>query len=141
MTEDLEEKVANLEKRVSALEEAFDTGPIPSEEKKRDTSVNEFLREKGVTNTTSAVNIVLAIAVFNDRFRGADSFSASDLSDLIREARQKPPTNINDCINRNISKGYMAVDKRGGNRKKRWYVTNTGRDFVDDNLNANGRNH
>ena len=141
MAKDLEARVADLENRVSALEEAFHTSPIPIEEKMRDTSANEFLREKGVTNTTSAVNTVLAIAVFNDRFRGADSFSVSDLSDLIRDARQKPPTNINDCINRNISKGYMAVDKRGGGRKKRWYVTNSGRDFVDDDLNANGQNN
>lgn len=140
MTKDLEVRVTNLEKRVSALENASHVSFPESGGKKRGLSVNEFLREKGVTSTTSGVNIVLAIAVYNDRFRGADSFSASDLNDLIREARLKPLTNVNDRINQNVSKGYMAVDKPGEGRKKRWYVTNSGYEFVDSNFNDNEQN-
>lgn len=140
MTTDLEARISDLEKRVSALEKGPHADSAGIRGKKPNLSVNEFLREKRVISATSAVNLVLAIAVYNERFRGADSVSANNLRDLIREAKQKSPTNINDCINRNVSKGYIAEDKFGEDRKKRWYVTTSGNDYVDSNFKDNEQN-
>ena len=140
MAKDLEARVTDLEKRVLALEKGTDGFSSENKKTKRTQSVNEFLREKRVVSATSAVNLVMAIAVYNERFRGADTASANDLRNLIREAKQKSPTNIHDCINKNVSKGYIAEDTPGDDRKKRWYVTNSGIDFVDNNFNDDEQN-
>ena len=140
MTNDLETRVANLENRVSTLEKRTHGISSESREKKRTQSVSEFLLEKQVTRTTSRSNLVLAVAVYRERFRGAESFSVIELRELIREAKQKLPSNINDCICRYIPKGYIAEDKLGEDRKKRWYVTTSGNDYVDNNFNDNEQN-
>ena len=142
MTKDLEVRVTNLENRVSALENTSHVSFPESGGKKRNPSVNEFLREKGVTRKTSVVNLVLAIAVYNERFRNTGPFSRNDLRELIRKAKQKEPTNINDCINRNIHKGYIEIeeDEVGEDGTMRWHVTSSGYEFVDNNLNNNEQN-
>ena len=137
MTKDLEARVSDLEKRVSALEEVLHTKSSASEEKMRNISVDEFLLEK---RPKSATDVVLAMAVYCEGFCDADSFSAKSLSDLIRKAKEKKPKNINDLINKNMAKGYMEADERGEDRKKRWYVTKLGTDYVSSNFNDNEQN-
>ncbi|MDE0297594.1 MAG: hypothetical protein OXN17_03095 [Candidatus Poribacteria bacterium] len=141
MAKDLEARISDLEKRVSVLEKGTHGISPESGGKKRTQSVSEFLREKQVTRATSAANLVLAIAVYCENFRGADAFSVVDLRDLIREAKHKQPANINDCIYRNIPKGYIAEDERGEDGKKRWYVTNSGIELVDNNFNQDEQNN
>ena len=91
-------------------------------------------------NPTTAIDSVLVIAVYHERFSGANSFSANDILDLIRKAKQKKPKNINDLINKTISKGYFEEDKAGEDGKKRWYVTSSGVALVDNNFNRNEKN-
>ena len=137
MNNDIEKRLTDLENRVTALEkEAQPSAPVQGG-KRRNPSINEFLREKG---PSTAVDSVLAIAVYQERFSGADSFSANDLLDLIRKAKQKKPKNINDLINKNIGKGYFEEDKVGEDKKKRWYVTNSGTELVDNNFNRDAEN-
>ena len=131
MTIDSDARITNLENRVLALEKTLQTESSCSGLKKRGPSINEFLREKG---PTTAVDRILAIAVFS----GVDSFNVQDLRELIRKAREKKPKNVNDLINKNISKGYMAEeDDSGDDGKMRWYVTQLGYDFVDSNFERN----
>ena len=105
MTKDIETRVADLENRLTALEKELRAGnSSPKNENKRSQSLNEFLLEK---NPTTAIDSVLVIAVYHERFSGANSFSANDILDLIRKAKQKKPKNINDLINKTISKGYF----------------------------------
>jgi hypothetical protein len=138
MTKDTESKIIDLENRVSALEKELHTNSSPNVNKKRNLSVNEFLREK---RPATAIDTILVIAVYHERFNGTDSFSANDLLDLIRKAKQKRPANINDLINKNISKGYLEEDKAGDDGKKQWYVTSSGVEFVDNNFNFNEQNN
>lgn len=140
MTKDLETRITDLEVRMSTLEKGLCTSSSSSREKKRSLSLKEFFRTTGVTSKTSTVKTVLAVAVYSERFRGADFFSASGLNDLIREAKQPRPKNINDCIYKNIQMGYIAEDKRGEDGKKRWYVTNLGIELVDNNFNRDEQN-
>ena len=60
--------------------------------------------------------------------------------ELIRKAKQKKPANVNDLINKNISKGYFEEDKVGEDKKKRWYVTSSGVDLVNNNFNRDEQN-
>ena len=138
MTKDTETRITDLENRVAALEKELQKNPSPSGSKKRNLSVNEFLREK---KPASAIDTILVIAVYHERFSGADSFSANDLLDLIRKAKQKKPADINDLVNKNISKGYFEEDKAGEDGKKRWYVTSSGSELVDNNFNRNEQNN
>ena len=114
MSKEIETRITELENRVLALEKKFDADSSPGGGKKRTLSVNEFLLEK---RTTTAINTILVIAVYHERFNHTDSFSANDLLDLIRKAKQKKPANINDLINKNISKGYFEEDKAGEDGK------------------------
>jgi len=137
MTKDTETRITDLENRVASLEKELRTSSSPKDGKRRNLSINEFLREKG---PTTVIDIILTIAVYHERFVGADSFSANDLLDLIRKAKQKKPKNINDLINKNIAKGYFEEDKVGEDGKKRWYVTSSGVALVDNNFNRNEQN-
>lgn len=139
MSKDIETRVSDLENRITALEkELHSAGGSPLKaDKKRGLSINEFLKEKGAT---TAIDVVLAIAAYYERFGGADSFGANDLLDLIRKAKQKKPANINDLINKNLSKGYFEEDNVGDDGKKRWYVTNSGMVAIDNNFNRNEQN-
>lgn len=135
MSKDIEARIIDLENHVLALEKEFSSGAIfPKNKKRRNLSVNEFLLEK---NPATAIDSVLVIAIYHERFTGANSFSANDILDLIRRAKQKKPKNINDLINKNISKGYFEEDRIGENGKKRWYVTSSGVVLVDNNFNSN----
>ena len=136
MTRDIKKKITDLENRVAALEKELRfVDSSPKSGKRRNPSINEFLREKG---STTAIDSILTMAVYHERFAGADAFGVNDLLDLIRKAKQKKPKNINDLINKNIAKGYFEEDKVGEDGKKRWYVTNSGIKLVDDNFNRNG---
>jgi len=135
MSKDIEARVTDLENRVLTLEKKLSSGVAsPKNEKRRNLSVNEFLLEK---NPATAIDSVLVIAVYHERFTGANSFSANDILDLIRRAKQKKPKNINDLINKNIAKGYFEEDKVGEDGKKRWYVTSSGVALVDNEFNRN----
>ena len=137
MEKDLESRVADLEARVSALESKRDVPATKGSTDRRNTSVNEFLKKKG---SKTAMETTLVLAVYHERFNGADSFSTNDLLELIRKAKQKKPANVNDLINKNISKGYFEEDKVGEDKKKRWYVTSSGVELVDNNFNRDEQN-
>lgn len=137
MSKEIETRITDLEARVTNLEKELRTSSSPKEDKRREKSINEFLREKG---STTAIDIILTIAVYHEQFAGADSFNANDLLDLVKKARLKKPKNINDLINKNISKGYFEEDSVGEDGKKRWYVTNSGTELVDNSFNRNEQN-
>lgn len=139
MLNDIETRVTDLENRITALEkELHSVGDSPQKDgKTRGLSINEFLKEKEAIKT---IDIVLAIAAYHERFNDANSFGANDLFNLIRKAKRKQPANINDLINKNLSKGYFEEDNVGDDGKKRWYVTNSGMAVVDNNFNRNEQN-
>lgn len=134
MNKDIETRITDLENRVAILEKGLRADSSQKGSKRRNLSINEFLREK---NPETGFDVVLVIAVYHERFIGADSFSANDLLDLIRKAKQKKPKNINDVINKNVVKGYFEEDKTGEDGRKRWYVTSSGIALVDNNFNRN----
>lgn len=138
MTKSIETRITDLENRVSVLERGLCINSSSSGDKRCNLSLNEFLQKKG---PTTVVDTVVAIAVYYERFGGTDSFSAKDLLGLIRKAKQKKPSNINDLINKNVSKGYFEEEEKvGEDGKKRWYVTQSGAELVDDNFNHNEQN-
>lgn len=131
MSIELIKRIEELEARVKILE----TNPssnaniitsIPS--KKDRLSVVEFMRSK---NPTTAIDKTLVFAVFSEMENGKDSFNTEDLLSFWRQAKETPPSNINDLINKNLKKGFIAEEKTEKGQKKSWYVTRTGTEVVE----------
>ena len=72
----------------------------------------------------------LVAGYFLETEEGVESFNADDLSQCFIRAKERLPANINDAVNKNISKGLImdSPEKKGG--KKAWMLTRTGEGFV-----------
>lgn len=95
-------------------------------------SINEFLKTKKLEDD---VKRTLAIAYWLDYFEKADSFNVSDIENTFRAARLSVPKNVNDKVNMNIKNGHIADNKEKKEGKKTWYVTNSGAELVENELN------
>jgi hypothetical protein len=60
-----------------------------------------------MSSPRSDVERTLAGAYFLEKYRNVPNSSASEIRDVIKEAKVPPPANVNDAINRNIRKGLM----------------------------------
>jgi len=73
----------------------------------------------------------LVFAVYNESQTGKDTFGTEDVMSLWRQAKETPPANINDLINKNVKKGFVAEEKVEKGQKKSWYVTSSGAEAVN----------
>lgn len=131
MSTDLIKRIEALEARVTKLESASTVqagNAISISSKKDKVSVVEFMRSK---NPTTAIDKTLVFAVFFEMESDKDTFNTEDLLSLWRSAKETPPSNINDLINKNLKKGYIAEEKTEKGQKKAWYVTRTGSEVVE----------
>ena len=130
----IEQKVIDLEKRVSAIEKVISSGASSAESRKRKTSVVEFLLEKA---PKQMVDEVLVVAVYHDKFESAESFSGSDLRELMIRAKLNLPKNMSAQISTHVKKGHFGVLGSGKRGSQRWYVTNSGIQRVEKGFGAN----
>ena len=131
MDEQTTKRIENLENRVAKLEQLIGgsssiTQPIVS--KRSQISVVEFLRSK---NPSTAMDKVLVFAIYHEKQGGKDAFNTEEILSLWRQAKETPPANINDLINKNIKKGFVAEEKMEKGQKKSWYVTSSGIEAVN----------
>jgi hypothetical protein len=122
-------QLAKLEARVVRLESepSLPSGRPPLEKKP---SINEFIIEKEVSTDTDKT---LVIAYYLEKFEGLSEFNTDDLSQGFKRAKEPPPGNLNETVNKNVRKGYLmeSGQKEG---KKAWALTNSGDEFVDTGL-------
>lgn len=129
--EELTKKVSDLEKRIEKIEQDNSSNTdnsVKSVQKERQQSIVEFLKEK---NPTVVRDKALVFAVYYEKNSNSEAFGTEDLLTLWRQAKEPKPANINDLINQNVKKGFMAEESKKEKGKKRWYVTSTGLDVVD----------
>jgi hypothetical protein len=132
MKNELEVRVAALEKRVTQLEALLGDGGKPNAAAPtKDLSVKEFILSKAPAND---VERTLAIACFLERFAGYASFNVDDLARHFQLAKEAIPININDKVNLNIKKGHLAEANEKKDKKKAWIVTNSGDQFVESSF-------
>lgn len=81
----------------------------------------------------SDIDRVLAAGYFLEKFKSQDNFTASEVSETIRNAKTPPPKNTNDLVNANIRKGHMmpSGDKEG---KKAFVLTSDGEEAITELL-------
>ncbi len=91
-------------------------------------SIGELFAEK---KPGSDVQKVLVAGYFLEKRENVSSFNVGDLARCFLQAKERPPTNINDAVNKNIIKGLImeAKEKKGG--KKAWILTRTGEGQVE----------
>ncbi|MDP2703851.1 MAG: hypothetical protein Q8P01_01365 [bacterium] len=130
----IEQKVDELERRVTKLEAGHSSPHSDSSAnpKKKKISPQEFLATK---DAHTEVKKVLVFAYYLEHIEGFESFNATDLVSIFRSAKEKPPKNINDVINKNINPGKFIMDAAGKkDDKKAWVLTSTGEKHVEEKL-------
>lgn len=124
-----EERVKALEERVLQLENVIKSNSfdIPNANSKQK-SPKEFLLEK---NPKDDLQRTLYLGYYLEKYQGMESFGVDELREEFRSARTPVPKNLNDKVNKNISKGFfMEVEKKEG--KKAWVLTATGEKNVGE---------
>ena len=126
-------RIDELEKRVEKLEKLLALAGTAIATKAKKLSVKEFLMTKTIK---SEVQKAIALGYFLEHFEGMASFNVDDLEAAFRGAKEKPPKNMNDVVNKNIAKGFVmaAKDKKGS--KMAWCLTSSGEKYIENNLGA-----
>ncbi|WKZ26097.1 MAG: hypothetical protein QY322_02180 [bacterium] len=115
-------QITDLKRRVSVLERQIVNQPEQIINSVKELSLKEFLLEKRPKND---VQKTFYIGVYLEKYKGIGSFTMDDIKKAFKVAKEPSPLNINDKINKNISKGrFMESDTRDG--KKTWMLTSTG---------------
>ncbi|KKR76873.1 MAG: hypothetical protein UU21_C0002G0004 [Candidatus Levybacteria bacterium GW2011_GWA2_40_8] len=118
----MEVRLKKIEERLDRLEKLLLSDPTLAKPTKR-VSVKEFLLDR---KPKSEIEVTLFIGYFLEKIESKSSFGVGDLRAAFRAAKMPPPKNINDTVNKNISKGYfMEADKKEKGQKT-WMLTATG---------------
>jgi hypothetical protein len=121
------------ERRISRLEAVLirpgEKGKKGSGKKKL--SVKEFVLLKNPKDDNLKT---LCIAYYFEKYEGACCFNAKDLEKGFRLAKETPPRNINDRVNKNIARGFMMEAEEKKDKRKAWVLTSSGERFVEKGL-------
>jgi hypothetical protein len=130
-TEELATRVTQLEERMDRLERANGAAVLGPPRQGRKLSAKEFLMTKPAK---SELQKVVALAHYLEHHEGLESFNVADLETVFRSAREKPPKNMNDAVNKNVSRGFLMEAREKKSSKKAWQLTSTGERFVDNDM-------
>jgi hypothetical protein len=134
MGDDLETRLDALETRVKQLEETVANPVQTAPHSGKQQSVKEFLLS---ATPKTAADKTLLLAYYAEYSIGLAPFSANELEGLFRQAKEKPPANINDMVNKNVGKGFL-MEGGAKNNKKTWELTNSGEGYVAHLLSRAG---
>mgnify|MGYP001561850677 CR=1 FL=1 len=123
-------RINELEQRVAKIEKQMGGGTAPRATGKKQ-SAKEFLISKIVKTETQKV---LALGYFLEHMGGAPSFNVPDLEASFRAAKEKLPKNMNDAVNKNITRGFLMEAEAKKDSKKAWYLTSTGERYVENDM-------
>jgi hypothetical protein len=122
----LERRMDNVE-RILAV---HDRNPMEKTGEKR-LSLREFLLSK---KPTDDVKRTLVLGYYLEKLEGLISFNASDLEKAFERAKEKKPPNINDKVSMNIKNGHIDEAKGKKDKRKAWFLTNSGEQYVESNF-------
>ena len=130
--EDLQQKLEDLEKRVAVLEKnAGSQASSPKTGGQKQLSPKEFLLSKAAKSATQKT---LVLAYYLEHVSGQTSFNIDDIEHVFRAAKEKPPANVNDMVNKNIQKGHLMEDAKKKGDKKAWVLTSSGEIVIENNF-------
>lgn len=124
----IRKQLEDHEKRLTKLE----SQPLAREEPlTKKISIKEFILSKRPGNE---VQKVLVIGYYLENYENVAPFNVKDLEKGFRSAKEPVPKNINLAVIGNVSKGHMMEDKERKDKIKAWYLTNSGEEYVDNDL-------
>jgi hypothetical protein len=106
-----------------------------AEQKSKPKSPAQFFK---MSNPRSDVDRTLVGAYFLEKYRDVQNESASEIRDVIKEAKVPPPRNINDSVNQNIRKGLMMM--AGDREKKMVFVVTTDGEAAVEQMMGSAKN-
>lgn len=124
--EAVKRQLEDHESRIRKLESLALPMAIPPVLKKL--SIKEFLLSK---KPQTDVDKALAIGGYLEKNDGFSSFNVKDIESGFRAAKEPLPKNINDCINKNVSKGYMMDATGKKDNRRAWVLTSSGEQCVE----------
>lgn len=137
--EALGKKIAELEERVSKLEQNMGAKLVNldnynSSETGKRLSIREFIN---LINPKNNVEKVLAIAYYKETIQSISPFTAKDIADGFKEAKEPAPDNINLPIYYNVQKGYLMENNSSESKLKSWELTRTGIAVMREKIGQN----
>lgn len=126
--QEIKEEMKKLEQRISYLERLLTENNKPH---LKPISMREFFLSK---NSQNDVHKTLIIGFYLENYENMSSFNVKDLETGFRKIKEKIPMNINDKVNMNIKNGHMDEAKEKKDNRKVWYWTNSGEEFVKNEL-------
>jgi hypothetical protein len=137
VTESLEKRVEEVERRLLALEE-LGRGPPATTPKPAVPSPREFLQDKTpMTNNDKA----LAAGYYIEILTGKEFFGLNDLESFFNQAKEANPRNPSLPPFLNVKNGYfreVGEKDDGGRGKTRWALTNSGIARVEHGFKKGG---
>ncbi|MFX0210116.1 MAG: hypothetical protein ACFFDT_29310 [Candidatus Hodarchaeota archaeon] len=124
----IEKKLEEHEERISRLERLFQT---KLEVIKKKTSIKEFILQK---RPKGDVQKALVIGYYLEKYQDFSGFSAKDVEQGFRDAREKIPANVGDKIRKNIAKGPMMEAEEEKDEMKAYFLTSSGERFVENDF-------
>jgi hypothetical protein len=108
--------------RIAKTSGPSETIPAP----RKALSPAQFFKKAGARTD---VDRTLLAGYYLESFKQCDSFTAGEIKETIRDAKNSPPKNANDAVNSNIKKGLMmsAGDKDG---RRAFVLTSDGEEAV-----------
>jgi hypothetical protein len=122
----LASRVADIERRLAVIEKRLQgstTLTTTSISGGKTLSPKEFILER---KPSSDVEAVFLLACYAEFVRNLTSFGVEDIRNLFQESRMRVPVNVNEAINKNVTKGLFTIAPQEKNGKKAWIVTLTG---------------
>ena len=120
-----------IERRISNMEKSK-SGPtiVPN----IDQSLGEFLK---LLHAKSIVETTLGIGYYLQIYKSFGSFNAKDIEKCFKDELLKKPKNINDMVNKKITKTLMTKSVEDEENQTAWKVTLTGIRYIDGKLKEN----
>lgn len=132
MQEEIKEKLDNHEKRIIALENLIGRDKSLTVPKKT-ISAKEFIIE---VDAKDDVQRTAAFGLFLEKYMGFDRFNVKDIVDTFRKAREKPPSNASDKINKCIKNGWFMEHQEKKDDMKAFMITNRGEKAINSKFSS-----
>jgi len=125
---EIRKKLEELENRIIILESHFKKGHESVEKK---ISAREFFINR---NPQSQLQKTLAIGYYLEKYENMGFFNVTDLKEIFRKIKEKPPANISDMVNKNVKKGFITEVDEKKDKLMSWTLTSLGERFVNNNF-------
>ena len=130
----IEAKLLEIEDRLRVLEQRAEpavtsTPPVAT----KPLSIREFLNTK---LPKTANDKTITVGYYLEHILGYEYFGADDIKDAFRSAKLPAPKNVNDVVNKNITKGLIMDSGSKKDNKKTWVLTATGEAAVEQGFTS-----